>query len=52
VKQNGRDLFNKLLREGVIVRPVDNYGMPEFLRITIGTENENSRFIQALKKVM
>ncbi|MDH5190517.1 MAG: histidinol-phosphate transaminase [Gammaproteobacteria bacterium] len=51
VKQNGRDLFNKLLREGVIVRPVDNYGMPEFLRITIGTENENSRFIQVLKKV-
>ncbi|MEO7761756.1 MAG: histidinol-phosphate transaminase [Casimicrobiaceae bacterium] len=37
-----------LLKKGIIVRPVANYGMPEFLRITIGTEAENARFLVAL----
>jgi len=34
------------------VRPVANYGMPEYLRITIGTEQENERCIAALQKAM
>lgn len=38
----------KLLREGVIVRPIAGYGMPEWLRVTIGTEAENARFLAAL----
>jgi histidinol-phosphate aminotransferase len=50
--QPGRAIFNKLLKEGVIVRPVDNYGMPNHLRITIGLEKENNKFIEALKKVI
>lgn len=41
----------KLLKEGVIVRPVANYGMPEYLRVSIGTQVENQYFIDALKKV-
>jgi histidinol-phosphate aminotransferase len=41
-----------LLREGVIVRPVANYGMPNHLRITIGLPAENSRFLEALTKVL
>lgn len=41
-----------LLREGVIVRPVAGYGMPTFLRISIGTEAENARFIEVLRKVL
>jgi histidinol-phosphate aminotransferase len=41
-----------LLREGVIVRPVGNYGMPRHLRVTIGTAAENSRFLEALGKVL
>lgn len=41
-----------LLREGVIVRPVANYGMPQHLRVTIGTAAENSRFLEALGKVL
>ena len=52
LKRSGREIFNKLLHEGVIVRPVDNYGLPEYLRITIGLEDENKRFITALNKVM
>ncbi len=40
----------KLLRQGVIVRPIAGYGMPEWLRVTIGTEAENVRFLEALEK--
>lgn len=41
-----------LLREGCIGRPVANYGLPNHLRITVGLEEENSRFLTALKKVL
>ena len=41
----------KLLQQGVIVRPIAGYGMPEWLRVTIGTEAENARFLEALAKV-
>ena len=41
-------MFQGLLREGVIVRPVANYGMPNHLRVTIGLPAENSRFLEAL----
>lgn len=37
-----------LLRQGVIVRPVGNYGLPEWLRITVGLPAENARFLTAL----
>ena len=41
-----------LLREGVIVRPVAGYSMPTFLRISIGTQAENARLLEALRKVL
>ena len=41
-----------LLREGVIVRPVAGYGMPTFLRVSIGTERENARFLDVLAQVL
>jgi histidinol-phosphate aminotransferase len=37
-----------LLRQGIIVRPVANYGLPEWLRITVGLPEENDRFLAAL----
>jgi histidinol-phosphate aminotransferase len=40
--------YQKLLRAGVIVRPVASYGMPQHLRVTIGLESENARFLAAL----
>jgi histidinol-phosphate aminotransferase len=40
-----------LLRRGVIVRPVANYGLPQHLRITIGTEAQNQRLLDALAEV-
>jgi histidinol-phosphate aminotransferase len=45
-------IYESLLRQGVIVRPVANYGMPEFLRISIGTAAENDKCIRALQQVL
>ena len=42
-------LNQKLLKQGVIVRPIAGYGMPEWLRVTIGSETENARFLEALE---
>ena len=44
--------YEALLRKGVIVRPVGVYGMPKHLRISIGLEEDNRRFISALKEVL
>ncbi len=41
-------IFQELLKQGVIVRPVASYGMPEYLRVSIGTESQNARFLEAL----
>lgn len=41
-----------LLKQGVIVRPVGNYGLPQWLRISIGLPEENAVFIEALKKAL
>lgn len=42
----------ELLKLGVIVRPVGNYGLPQWLRVSIGLPEENAAFIDALKKVL
>lgn len=52
LQQPAGDIYNALLHEGVIVRPVDVYGMPDHLRITVGLEQENKKFISALTKVL
>ena len=44
----GGEVFQRLLKQGVIVRPIAAYGMPEYLRVSIGTESENARFLSAL----
>ncbi|MDX1594994.1 MAG: histidinol-phosphate transaminase [Gammaproteobacteria bacterium] len=45
-------VFRALLHEGVIVRPIAGYGLPNHLRITIGTSTENARCVAALRKVL
>ncbi len=45
-------VFQGLLRQGVIVRPVANYGMPHHLRVSIGLPEENQRFLEVLGQVM
>ena len=49
---NGRDVFRRLQREGVIVRPMDVYKLPDYVRVTVGTSEENTRFVEALEKVL
>ncbi len=41
-----------LLRQGVIVRPIAAYGMPHWLRVSIGLPEENARFIEALRQAL
>jgi len=45
-------IYTVLLKQGVIVRPVANYALPNHLRVTIGTSDENAKFIQALNQVL
>jgi histidinol-phosphate aminotransferase len=42
-------VYQRLLEQGVIVRPVANYGLPAHLRVTVGLPEENRRFLAALK---
>ena len=51
VGEAGR-VYEQLLRAGVIVRPVANYGMPRHLRVTVGRADENRRFLDALKAAL
>jgi histidinol-phosphate aminotransferase len=46
---DGGRVYQRLLEQGVIVRPVANYALPEHLRVTIGLPTENRRFLDALK---
>jgi histidinol-phosphate aminotransferase len=48
--KDGAAVNQKLLKEGVIVRPIGGYGLPNHLRVTIGLETENARFLAALEK--
>ena len=49
---DGAGVNQRLLKQGVIVRPIGGYGLPEWLRVTIGTEPENARFLEALEKAL
>jgi len=48
----GRALFERLQREGVIVRPLDSFGAPEAIRVTVGTPEENEFFAVGLGHVL
>ncbi len=52
VGRPGRNVYQALLRKGVIVRPVEAYGMPQHLRVSIGLKAENDRFLEALEDVL
>jgi histidinol-phosphate aminotransferase len=52
LQQTALPVYSALLKKGVIVRPVANYEMPNHIRISIGTEQENQFFIDALKAIL
>lgn len=45
-------VYRRLLKLGVIVRPIASYGMPDYLRVTIGLESENARFLESLQQAL
>ncbi len=47
-----REVFTALLKQGIIVRTGDIFGLPTFLRVTVGTAAQNDRFLHTLKKVL
>jgi histidinol-phosphate aminotransferase len=49
---DGAGLFDRLLRQGVIVRPLAGFGAPEAIRVTVGTPEENAFFAEALSAVL
>ena len=48
---DGKAVFEQLQSQGIIVRPLSPYGMPEFVRITIGTSEENKRLLETLEAI-
>lgn len=49
---DGRAVFEKLLRQGVIVRPMNGYGLARHVRVSVGLEDENRRLVAALERVL
>ena len=52
LRRGSREIFQSLVREGIIIRPGDLWSCPTFVRVTIGTMEENRKFIAALKRIL
>ena len=50
--QGGKKVYDEMLKQGVIVRLMDSFGLPDYIRINAGLPEENARFIKALKMVL
>ena len=51
VLSDDNTIFKELLKRGIIVKPGSALGMPGFIRVSIGTMEDNKKFIEALKAV-
>ncbi len=49
--RSGADIFEECLKKGLIFRPITNYGMPDWLRVSIGTEAQNKLVVKAFKQL-
>ncbi len=52
VPTDARDIYHRLLKRGIIVRPTDGFGYPRHIRVTVGTDTQNAAFIAALEEVL
>ncbi len=52
VGKDANAVFEALLREGVVVRPMTSYALPDFIRVNVGLHHENVRFLEALSRVL
>jgi histidinol-phosphate aminotransferase len=48
----GKKTYELMLKEGVIVRAMDSFGLPDYIRVNVGLPGENERFIKTLGKVL
>lgn len=49
---DGKAIFNALLQRGIIIRDMNSYGLPEWIRVTVGTPAQNQRFIEELERLV
>jgi len=52
IKQDSKNVFNRMLKKGVIVRDMCAYGLRNYIRVTIGKPSENRKFLKVLKKII
>jgi histidinol-phosphate aminotransferase len=52
VARNSREVYDQMLRQGVIIRAMTSYQLPEYIRVNAGLPAENQRFMQTLKRVL
>ena len=50
--QPGADVFEAMLKRGVIVRPIAEYGLPNHIRVSVGLPEENARFLATLPEAL
>jgi len=48
----GREVYQAMLQEGVVIRAMDSYGFPDYIRVNVGLPEENRRFLKTLSKVL
>ena len=48
----GKEVFEAMLKEGVIIRAMDEYELYDYVRVTVGTRKENELFLKKIKKVL
>jgi histidinol-phosphate aminotransferase len=51
-RRPAKPLFSRLLQRGLLTRPLDSYGMPNHLRVSVGTTKENQRFLAVLEELI
>jgi histidinol-phosphate aminotransferase len=49
---DGKAVFNALLSKGIIIRDMNSYGLPEWIRVSIGTPQQNERFLTELRTLL
>ena len=52
LRRSGLEVFNLLLAKGIIVRPLVPYGLPNHIRVTVGTQEQNAKFLHELKEIL
>ena len=52
VGKDCKEVFKGLLKAGIIIRDMKSWGLGTYIRVTVGTADENKRFIRALKEIL